>query len=349
LLIMTIRNWTPAAKAQRDADNIKLRQRVKATGSGPKKCWVPDCRKPSGASTVGMVGRFCKQHLSQHLRHGSPLRVSYAASETNPYRRVALAFLEANPEDTFVKQALINVTDRYRSAGPEIEPRNMRGTTPDMKANALWARLRTNGVPATYVLAAIAGVHLAFEADPQRPSGKWGTEFRSVQIAKVLLRMAGGEVKRWARLEQVVDPITQRTERPPPQELRVFPYSTGRVLRIIGEEVEKIGEVLFWHLEAMQELAASTPVTKALRKTPWPDRRPAKAKGRIPEAMKPSGRYATIEAGKQAKRKAAEKARKALKATATITPEQEAARQPSVRTLRDGVWVVETPGRKQQQ
>jgi hypothetical protein len=343
---MTIRNWTPAAKAQREADNIKLRQRVKATGGAVKSCWVPDCRKPAGASTVGMVGRFCKQHLSQHLRHGSALRLSYAASETNPYRRVALAFLEANPEDTFVKQALMNVTDRYRSAGPEIEPRNLKGTTPDVKANALWARMRNNGVPATYVLAAIAGVHLAFEADPQRPSGKWGTEFCRCQAAKILLRMSGGEVRRWAKQDIIVDPITKRTERPPPQELRVFPYSTGRVLRIIGEEAEKIADVLFWHLGAMQELAETTPVTKASHKTPWPDRRPAKAKGRIPDAMKPTGSFATVEAIKKQRRKQRDKARKDAAFATIITPEQDAARQPSVRELVSGRWVDVTPSTK---
>lgn len=341
---MTIRNWTPAALAKRKADNAKLRQRVIAKPSGRRggKCYVPDCGKPSGDATPGLLGRYCKKHLSQYLRHGSPLRLSYTGPEVNRSIRAALSFIERNADtDYLVGVALAHVADRYRTAGPEIEPRSFRGTTPEQKANALWARLRNNQVPPSYVLATIAGVQLVFDADPQAPSGARGKEFRHVQIAKALLRLAGGEVKYWGRREVLADPITGRTERPPPETLRVFPYSTGRALRIIGREAEKVADVVTWHKLPMAELAASLPMTAALRKSPWPNGRPAKRKPRVPDAVKPTGAYAAREEAKKQRRKALDKARKDAAAATIATPEQEALRRPRVKALRNGVWVEE--------
>ncbi len=336
---MPSRTWTPAAIERRNVENAKLRHRViTPAAEHPTKCWVPDCRKPSGAATPGLLGRFCKQHASHYRRHGSPLRPSYTGPETNPNRRAALAFLRANPDDMFVKLAIEHVRDRYRTAGIEVDAG--RGTSTGQKADAVWARMREADVDPLFVLAAVAGVWLTVEADPQRPSsGKWGSEYRVVQVAKVIMRIAGGEVRRWASSERVADPITGRTERPPPRELRKFSASSGRVLRIVGKQAEEVADLLTYHMAAMRELAASLPVTKAARKTPWPDRQRAKPKARIPEHVKPTGSYkAREDARKQQQRERAEE-RERLALATIITPEQDAARQPKTKTLRNGVWI----------
>lgn len=342
---MPPRNWTLAAIERRKAENAKLRQRVIAPAEhGPRSCFVVDCRKPSGDSTPGLLGRFCKKHGNDYRRHGSPLRPSYAASETNPNRRAALSWLKANQADHFVQLAIGNVLLRYQSAGPEIEPRSLKGTTPKQKADAVWARLRLNGADPLYVLAAIAGVTMTFDADPQQPSGAWGKEYRQVQIAKVLMRLAGGEVKRWARKPVVVDAITGRTERPPPQELKVFPASTGRVLRVVGKEADDVGEFITWlHLAAIKEHAATLPLTEASMKTPWPDRQPAKPKPRIPEEVKPTGSYAAQAIARKQRQQQRDRDKRAAALASIITPEQDAARQPTVKEFRGGRWVDAKP------
>jgi hypothetical protein len=148
-------------------------------------------------------------------------------------------------------------------------------------------------------------------------------------------------LKYWRRSEVLADPITGGTERPPPETLRVFPYSTGRALRIIGREAEKVADAVMWHKLAMAELAASLPMTAALRKSPWPNGRPAKRKPRVPDSVKSTGAYAAREEAKRQRRKALDKARKDAAAASIITPEQDKARQPKFKTLRNGIWVEE--------
>jgi hypothetical protein len=338
---------TAAAIANRQAQNRLLRQRVATASPDAKACFVFGCKMPAGRATDRALGRFCEKHGDHHRRHGHPERGSYTAAETNPQRRAALSWLKANRDDEFVKLAIAKVELQYHAAGREVRPRNLPGHTSREKALAVWARLRNAGVDPLFVLAAIAGVTMTFDADTQRPSGKWGEEFRRCQTAKVLMRMAGGEVKRWARQDVVVDPITLRSERPPPQVLRKFPPSTGRVLRHLGKQADDVGEFITWlHLASIKEHAATLPVTKAARKTPWPDRHRAKAKPRIPDEVKPTGSYATQAAVRKERQRLLDKARKDAAIATIITPEQDAARQPKVRELVGGRWVDVTPGDK---
>ena len=61
-----------------------------------KNCRVIGCKKPARAATDdGLDTRFCRAHADHYARHGSPYTRSYTATEINPYRRAALAWLRA--------------------------------------------------------------------------------------------------------------------------------------------------------------------------------------------------------------------------------------------------------------
>lgn len=71
------------------------------------RCRVVGCSRPAGAGTGdGLDTRFCRSHADHYARHGSPYKPSYGAREVNPYRVAALAWLEANPNDTYVANAV---------------------------------------------------------------------------------------------------------------------------------------------------------------------------------------------------------------------------------------------------
>ena len=98
-----------------------------------------------------------------------------------------------NADHRFVKLALNKVDSLMKNAGRNIAVRDLKRAPPETKARAMWARLRDQGVPVEKILAAILGTAMcnASDRDPRKK------EFRQVQIAKVLARMAGGQTKRW--------------------------------------------------------------------------------------------------------------------------------------------------------
>jgi hypothetical protein len=82
-------------------------------------------------------------------------------------------------------------------------------------------------------------------------------------------------------------------------------------------------------------------VTPAMRKTPWPAERAAKRKPRIVAEHKPTGVYAYRAEQKRRRQLERDRQRKAAVIASTPTPEQEAARQPSVRAFKGGRWIAE--------
>lgn len=209
------------------------RRLVETNPSSRNRCWVFQCPEPPGNSSGKGLGRFCRKHLEHYRRHGDPLKASYSATKANPYRKAAAAWIRRNVADRFVQAALKRVEVLMTGAGQAIAPRNLRGVSAKDKARSVWARLRNREVAAKDILATILGIAMCHTADPQR--GK--VEYLRVQMAKVLSRMAGGEVKRWA---------THFTDPTLPKEtvLRWFPASEGLVLRELGKTAELATEFL---------------------------------------------------------------------------------------------------------
>ncbi len=196
------------------------------------RCRVVGCSKPARAGTDdGLDTRFCRSHADHYSRHGSPYKRSYTAKEIAPYRKAALVWLEANKDDMWVRNAIDRVTTLYQAAGPHVEAFRLRGLSPEARAKAAWARLRKATVDPSCVVAAWLAVEMIIRDDPQ-PETK--IEFKRVQAAKLVHKMASGTHKRWG-------------EGPAAKELHVYPRSRGRVLRHIGEDVEDAAELLHEH------------------------------------------------------------------------------------------------------
>jgi hypothetical protein len=220
-------DWT--ARRERKAE-------VKGRASEPShmftRCRVIGCAKPARAGTEdGLDTRFCRSHSDHYSRHGSPYKGSYSAKEIIPYRKAALAWLDANASDPWVLNAIDRVTTLYYTAGPHVEAFRLRGLSPEERAKAAWARLRKAAVDPRRVVATWLAVEMVLRDDP---TAERKTEFKRVQAAKLIHKMASGTHKRWG-------------EGPEAKELHFYPRSRGRVLRHIGEAVERATELLVQH------------------------------------------------------------------------------------------------------
>jgi hypothetical protein len=226
----------------------RRRQEVKARAKQPDHmysyCRAVGCGKPARAGTSdGLDTRYCRSHAEHFQRHGSPFKRSYTGKELAPYRRAALAWLKANAEQLIVRNAIDRVTGLYRGAGPHIEAFRLRGLPPADRAKAHWARMRKAEVDPIQVVSAWLSVELIIADDPQPLSTN---EFRHVQAAKIVHRMASGTHKRWER--EVPDPAwAGRRSKVVVDEKHWYPRSRGRVLRHIGEDLERAVELLSQH------------------------------------------------------------------------------------------------------
>lgn len=231
-------NWE-SLKKRRDAVAAKAKQPNHMYGY----CRVIGCGKPARAGTSdGLDARYCRAHAEHYQRHGSPLKGSYTARQLNPYRQAALAWVMAHGEEFWVKNAVERVEGLYRQAGPHVEAFRLRGLPPRERAMAALARLRKHGVDPLIVIAAWLAVEMVILDDPQ-PELK--PEFKRVQAAKVIHRMASGSHKRWEREVQTYGSFQQ--SRTVVEEMHVYPRSRGRVLRHLGKALEAAVELLAQH------------------------------------------------------------------------------------------------------
>lgn len=125
----------------------------------------------------------------------------------------------------WVKNAVRRVEGLYQQAGSYVEAFRLRGLDPRERAWKHWARLRKADV------------------DPQSVST---TEFKRVQAAKLVRRMASGTHKRWER-EQADAFWSRLRTKTVVEEKHWYSRSRGRVLRYIGEDLEGAVELLVEH------------------------------------------------------------------------------------------------------
>ncbi|WP_195909644.1 hypothetical protein [Rhizobium tubonense] len=193
-------------------------------------CRVMGCGKPSRAATQdGLDTFFCRSHADRHSRHGSPYKRSYTAKEIAPHRKTAKAWLDGNKDDIWVTNAIQRVQTLYMNAGPHVEAFRLNGLSSQERAKAAWARLRKANVDPRKVVEACLALELTVRADLQ-PDSK--AEFKRVQMAKLVHKMASGTHKRWPNAAGG------------PKELHVYPRSRGQVLRHLGADLEGALELL---------------------------------------------------------------------------------------------------------
>lgn len=203
-------------------------------------CRIVGCPHPTTAGTRSGLNRlYCRRHEEHFERHGSYTKASYRAEVLTPYRQAAQAWLESNADNPVVQHASASIQALYRNAGPRVEAFRLAGLTPEQRARAAWARLREARVSPVKPIAAWLAIELAIKADPQ-PDTK--PEFKLVQAAKLVHRMASGSHKRWERVRPGGQMVVE--------ELHKYPHSRGQVLRHIGTQLKAATEVLVaYHLE----------------------------------------------------------------------------------------------------
>lgn len=212
----------------------QLKQRVKQPNNIYSYCRVMGCPNPASAGTdKGLNHLYCRKHEDFYERHGSYTKRSYTASEINPYKKIALGWLKANMDDITVKLAIKGIEALYRNAGAHIEAFRLRGLSPHERAKAAWARLREAKVDPTLPLAAMLAVELVIINDPKAERKH---NFKLVQAAKLVHRMASGSHKRWER--------ETNDGKVHVEELHKYPRSRGRVLIHIGHRLEKATELV---------------------------------------------------------------------------------------------------------
>jgi hypothetical protein len=217
-------NW--ARKRERKNE---VKSRAAEPSSMFSRCRVVGCGKPARAGTDdGLDTRFCRSHADHYSRHGSPYKRSYTAREIEPYRKAATAWLETNQDGLWVRNAIDRVETLYRTAGAHVEAFRLRGLSPEERAKAAWARLRKAKVDPRRVVAAWLAVEMIIRDDPEAETK---TEYKRVQAAKLVHKMASGTHKRWG-------------EGAVAKELHVYPRSRGRVLRHMGRDLELATELM---------------------------------------------------------------------------------------------------------
>ncbi|MDX1068975.1 hypothetical protein FB004_109185 [Sinorhizobium medicae] len=198
------------------------------------RCRVIGCGKPARAGTDdGLDTRFCRSHADHYARHGSPYKRSYTAQEIGPYRKAAMEWLKANEGDLWVRNAIDRVRTLYETAGLHVEAFRLRGLSPEARAKAAWARLRKANVDPRRVVVAWLAIETIVHDDPQSDTK---AEYKRVQAAKLIHKMASGTHKKWGDGSDA-------------KQLHVYPRSRGKVLRHMGRDVEQACELLVQHSE----------------------------------------------------------------------------------------------------
>lgn len=209
--------------------------RAKQEDPFARYCRVIGCPHPARAGEgKGLDTRFCRKHADHYSRHGSPYKRSYTAKELAPHRKPVRAWLKANQEDRWIANAIARVQGLYDRAGPHVEAFRLAGMNAQERARKAWARLREARIDPLKIVEAWLVVDATIAADEQPDDSP---EFRRVQAAKLVHRLASGSHKRWEReVPRMVGnanvPIKQVTE------LHKYPHSRGKVLRHLGADIE---------------------------------------------------------------------------------------------------------------
>ncbi len=197
---------------------------------GVHSCSIPGCRNLTmRAAGSGLAAFHCRKHVEHKARHGSHWHVTYSAAELKPYLAAATSYVRLHAEsDRFIKAALIAIALLLEEAGPTEIATRLRGMSATRRARIALARLRVAGIKPERFVAIVLAVNALIEEDPGSHRTK---EFRTVQIAKALHRLASGTHKIW----ELEDHLGRKRS----IELHAFPRSSGPVLRLMGRRLEE--------------------------------------------------------------------------------------------------------------
>ncbi|EJB04813.1 hypothetical protein Rleg9DRAFT_3672 [Rhizobium leguminosarum bv. trifolii WSM597] len=216
--------------------------------SSQQRCVVPGCGRLAEATEGKGVARYhCRYHVQHKSRHGSHWHTTYKAPELRPYIRTAERWINDHRHEPAYQTAYWQLEYLFAGAGRVDPAMNLRGRSAEYRARVAFARLRAASIPTQRIIAIYLGIAALIEDD----FGSHRTrEFRIVQAAKAVHRLASGTHRKWDSW----DPRTGGTR---PIELHAYPRSSGHVLRKIGEALEKACDELA-HAAAPEVIAMCT-------------------------------------------------------------------------------------------
>jgi len=222
----------------------KLRARIAAIDAYMPRCTIPDpvtgsaCGRPTArAAKNGLSAFTCRYHQQHKQRHGSHWCKTPSAVTLNPYLSAALSFIGAHRADPFISAALTGTGDIMASAGPVEIATRLTGLPPEQRARIALARLREANIKPERLLAIPLAIAALIENAPATVHRT--TEWRIVAVAKAAHRLASGTHRQW--------PVAQPDGRVKHIEMHAYPRSSGRVLRHLGEMIEKECELVIDH------------------------------------------------------------------------------------------------------
>ncbi|WP_240535315.1 hypothetical protein [Bradyrhizobium sp. YR681] len=197
------------------------------------RCSIPDpvtgraCGRPTmRAAGIGLATHFCRQHVEHRARHGSHWHGTYSATKLKPYLSAATSYVRLRAaNDAFITAAINAIRATLTEAGPVEIATRLKGLSAAKRAKIALARLRVACVPPERIVSIVLAVSALIEDDPKSHRTK---EFRTVQIAKAVHRLASGTG--W-----VIYDAYGRGHR---SKVRAYPKSTGLVLRLMGRLLE---------------------------------------------------------------------------------------------------------------
>ena len=208
------------------------------------RCVVPDpitgkaCGRPTGrAARRGLSAFTCRYHQQYKQRHGSHWCKSPSAVTLSPYLSAALSFIGTHRNDPFIGAALTGTGGILASAGPVEIATRLRGLPPERRAKIALARLREADIKPERLLAIPLAIAALIEDAPATVHRT--REWRIVAIAKAAHRLASGTHREW--------PVAQPDGRVTHIRMDTYPRSAGRVLRFLGEMIEKECELVIDH------------------------------------------------------------------------------------------------------
>ena len=179
------------------------------------------------AEGKGHAELHCRYHVQFKARHGSHWCSTYKATELKPYIDAAWCWIAENLEDRYVHLSFANLNGLLQNGWAPIPAFRLKGRNAKERAYVAFARLREAGIPVERLLAVHLGVNALIGDD--RGSHRV-QEFRIVQVAKALHRLASGYHSEWKKDYEGRNPLNLKFD--------FYPKSSGIVLREIGAAVE---------------------------------------------------------------------------------------------------------------
>ena len=180
-------------------------------------------------ASIGHAEMHCRYHVQFKARHGSHWHGTYKATDLKPYLASAAEWINQHRADLPASHALKGLQGLLDGAGRAEPAQDIKRRSGAGKARVAFARLREAGIEPERLLAIHMSVAALIEDD--RGSHR-KEEFRQVQTAKAIHRLASGTHKEWEW------PMHDGTTRP--LEFHAYPRSSGVVLRVMGRELDEI-------------------------------------------------------------------------------------------------------------